>query len=149
MFLYQQKLIMGGFLARTPKNFVNFVWDFDQWWQARWFIRYATVFIKVLRNVQSWAKKLIFWFTLRGFFVYVFLDPMSYIPEFFQMKDLIKIYICGTFHNYSICGCEVNNFQSFLFYFSILKMAPSGFFLGLYCPTYCSIKAQCLKNPSK
>ena len=34
----------------TPKNVVNFVWNFDQWWYARWCIRFATAFIEVLRN---------------------------------------------------------------------------------------------------
>ena len=47
------------------------------------------------------------------FFVYAFLHPMSYTPRFFQVKDIIKIYICGKFHQYSICGCGVKKFQSF------------------------------------
>ena len=48
-----------------------------------------------------------------SFFVYAFLHPMSYTPRFFQVKDIIKIYICGKFHQYSICGCGVKKFQSF------------------------------------
>ena len=66
------------------------------------------VFMEVLGNVQNWAKKsfLLFFF----FFVYTLLQLMSYTPRFCQMKDLIKIYICGKFHQYSICGCEVKDF---------------------------------------
>ena len=47
---------------------------------------------------------------LESFFVYDLLHPMSYTPRFCQMKDLIKIYICGSFHQYSIRRCEVKNF---------------------------------------
>ena len=50
-----------------------------------------------------------------SFLVYALLHPMIYAPRFFQMKDLIKICICGKFHQYSISGCEVKNFQSFLY----------------------------------
>ena len=113
---------------RTPKNVSSFVWNFDQWWRTRWWIRYATVFIEVLRNGQNWAKKLIigsFW----EFFVCGILHPMSYVPRFCQMKDLIKIYVCGKFHHYSICGCEL---RSFLHGFSIHEMTPFWVFGPLF-----------------
>ena len=45
-----------------------------------------------------------------SFFIYALLDLMGYSPRFRQMKDLIKIYICGKFNHYSICGCEVRDF---------------------------------------
>ena len=32
-----------------------------------------------------------------GFFVYSLSHPMNYTPRFFQMKDLIKKYICIAF----------------------------------------------------
>ena len=35
------RLLLGDFLARTPKNVLNFVWKFEQWRHARWCIRYA------------------------------------------------------------------------------------------------------------
>ena len=45
MFSQQQtvifRLLLGDFLARTPQNVLNFVWKFEQWWHARWCIRYA------------------------------------------------------------------------------------------------------------
>ena len=44
-----------------------------------------------------------------SFFVYALLHPELH-PRFCQMKDLTKIYICGKFHHYSICGCEVKDF---------------------------------------
>ena len=98
---------------------MNFVWNF-----AWWCIRYATVFIEVLGNGQSQAKKLSFSF-------YTFLYPVSYAPRFCQMKDLIKVYICGKFHQYSTCGCEIKNFESFSYWFSIHEMAPFGGFWAL------------------
>ena len=79
-----------------------------------------------------------------SFFVYAFLQPMSYTPRFFQVKDIIKIYICGKFHQYSICGCGVKKFQifrnnsAFLFGFWGL-MKPFWSFLDSYSPKYCSI----------
>ena len=123
--------LLGGFAARTPYNVVNFVWNFDQWWHARWYIRYATVFIEVLGNAQSQAKKLIFLVHFESFPLYTFLYPMSYVPRFCQMKELIKVYICGKFHQYSICGCEIKNFDSFSYWFSICEMAPFGGFCAL------------------
>ena len=74
-----------------------------------------------------------------SFFVYALLHPMSYVPKFCQMKDLIKIYICSKFHHYSICGCVVKSFQFFLHWFSIHGIFPFGFFLGAYSPNYCLI----------
>ena len=69
--------------------------------------------IEVLRYGQNWAKKLIFC-SFWVFFVYALMHPMGYAPRFCQMEDLIKIYVCGKFHQYSICGCEVKNFQFFV-----------------------------------
>ena len=45
-----------------------------------------------------------------SFFVYALLHRLSYAPRFCKLKDLIKIYICGTFQHYSICGREVKGF---------------------------------------
>ena len=51
------------------------------------------------------------------FFVHALLHPMSYAPGFCQMNDLIRIYTLSgyKFHQYNVCGCEVKNFQSFLY----------------------------------
>ena len=62
VFWYQQKLsfyaAFGRFwLIQTPQNVVNFVWHFDQGWHARWWIKSATVFGKVLKNGPNCAKK--------------------------------------------------------------------------------------------
>lgn len=55
--------------------------------------------------------------TEKKFLVYTLLQPMSYVPIFCQNKDLIKIHYCGK-HKYSICRCQVINFQSFAYQFS-------------------------------
>ena len=57
-------------------------------------------------------------------FVYSLWYSMSYIPRFFQIKDLITIYIRGQFDQYRIFGSEVRNFQSFLYRLSIHEMTP-------------------------
>ena len=67
------------------------------------------------------------------------LTPYEYTPKLCQMKDLIIILIRGRFHEYSICGCEIKNFQSFSYWFSIHEMGPFWWFLYPYSPKYCSI----------
>ena len=74
------------FLARTPKKQPTFLTSDDKQDDAS----YATVF----RSIQKWSKltkKLISW---------LILHPMRHTPRFCQTKDLIKIYICGKFHQY-------------------------------------------------
>ena len=56
-------------------------------------------------------------------------------PQFLsQMKGLTKIYNCGRFHLYSICGCQVINVQMLLRQCSTLDIVPFGFFGGLFLP---------------
>ena len=50
---------------------------------------------------------------------------MRYTPRFYQMNGFIKIYIY-------ICGCDIKNFQSFLYWFSIHEMSHFCDFLGPY-----------------
>ena len=98
---------------------------------------------------------------LDSFFVYALLYPMSCAPKFCQMKDLIKIYICGKFHQYGICSCKGKNFQRFSYWLSIHEMVP---FLGFWAFTrqilfdlaeiftrgsIPIIQTEYLKNPSK
>ena len=61
-----------------------------------------------IRNGQNQAKNL-------SAKIFVHGPPTRYElrPKILPMKDLIKIYICGKFHHYSICGCKVKHFQSF------------------------------------
>ena len=59
--------------------------------------------------------------------------------SFFEIKVLIKIHNCGTFHLYSICNCEVINFQMFSWQCSIHEIAPLGSFLGPNSPKCCQI----------
>ena len=122
----------------------------------------ATVFIEGLRIGQNLAKKLMFLLILRDFYLCSLdLYPTSYATNFFQIKDLINIYIYRKFHQYSICGCEVENFQRFSYWFSIHEWPLLGFF-GPYSSKYCfklaevstrrSVlirKTQCSKNLSK
>ena len=88
------------------------------------------------------------------------LRSMNYTPRFCQMKDLINTYICGKFHQYSICGWEIKNFQSFLYWFSIHEMASFWVFWLLFPQLLFNLdeilirgspirQTHCLKNPSK
>ena len=66
------------------------------------------------------------------FFVNSLLHLMSHAPTFCHIKGLIKIHNHGKFDQYSICGCQVENFQSFAYRFSIHEMAVfEGFFWPL------------------
>ena len=97
----------------------------------------ATVFIEGLRIGQNLAKKLMFLLILRDFYLCPLdLYPTSYATNFFQIKGLINIYIYRKFHQYSICGCEVENFQRFSYWFSIHEWPLLGFF-GPYSSKYC------------
>ena len=128
----------GGGSQKYILNPPVWIFIFDNWWHARWCIRYSTVSFEVLRNGKNWNKKRIFWLI---FWVFLFTPshPVNYTPRFCQMKELMKIYIYGKYHQYSICGFEIKNFQSFLCWFSIHKMALFGGFFGFYIPKYCSI----------
>ena len=114
-------LILGGFLARTPQKQSTFLTSDDKQDDASDMLQ----FFEVFRNGLNWAKKLIFW---------IILHPMKHTPRFCQMKNFIKIYICGKFHQYSICGCEMKDFQGFLYWFNIHKMVPFCDFLALSPP---------------
>ena len=48
-----------------------------------------------------------------SFFVDALLHPINYAPRFYRLKYLIKIHIRVKFQQYSVCGCEVKNFQRF------------------------------------
>ena len=89
--------------------------------------------------VSKWIKisqKTVFWLILKGF-----LGTLSYAlwvtPQFLcQMKNLMKIYNCGKFHLYSICGSKVINFQMFSWWWSIYEMTTFGWFLGPFSPKH-------------
>ena len=70
----------------TPLNVVNFVWNFDQWWNARWYIKYATIFIEVLRNGWNCAKKLIFLTHFKFFWVFLVFSKWS--MQFFWQGEI-------------------------------------------------------------
>ena len=61
------------------------------------------------------------------FFVYSLIHPMIFAARFCEMKDLIKIHICGNFYQYNICGCIIKISQNFLFYFRIHERWQIGF----------------------
>ena len=87
-----------------------------------------------IKNWSNLGQKVYFLAHLESFFVYTLLHSMSQATKSCQMKDLIKIYICGKFHQYSICGCEGKSFQNFSYWFSIHKMAPFFEFWALTPP---------------
>ena len=62
------------------------------------------------------------------------LHLMSYVLFFRQMTGLINIHNCGEFYEYSILDCQVINFQSFLYRFSIHEIPLFGDVLGPNSP---------------
>ena len=95
--------------------------------------------------IKSWKFQKIkpkIWFS--GSFSEVFqlrllLCPMSYALTFWQMKGLIKIHNCGKFYEYSTLDCQVINFQSFLYQFTINEMPLFGEVLSPNSSKYCQI----------
>ena len=123
MFLYHQKLSFWALI----------LWSFDQnslkyqfclkFWPmltCKMVHQICCSFYWSIRKLSELGRKADFsnHFEKVFFFAYSLLHPMSYNPTFWQMKDLLKIYICGKFYQYSICVCEVNNFQGFSYWFS-------------------------------
>ena len=72
----------------------------------------------------------------KRFLVYTLLRPLNYDPIFCQVKDFLKIYNLGKFHQFSICGCQVKNFPCFAHRFSIHGMLFFGRLVGLFSPKY-------------
>ena len=85
------RLFLGGFLTSDDMQ--------DDESNSTWFLWKYQEMVKIGPEI-SLAHFV-------SFFVYALLHLMSYAPKFCRMKDLIKIYTCGKFHQYSICGCEV------------------------------------------
>ena len=99
-----------SFLARTSQNVVNFVWNFDQWWHARWYIRNAMVFIEVWRNGLLWE-----------FFLFTLSFTLWFTPQdFAKWKALLSYVSVVSF--ISIVNVVVKlKFQSFLDWFRSMK----------------------------
>ena len=68
---------------------------------------------------------------------------MSFLNElrltFWQIESFLKMYNRGEIYLYSIFGCQVINFKSFLYQFSIPEIAHFGEILGSNTATYCQI----------
>ena len=71
----------------------------------------------------------------RRFFNYA----VSYALFFWQMTGLIKIHSRVEFYEYSVLDCQVTNFQSFLYQFSVHDMPLFGEVVGPNSPKYCQI----------
>ena len=125
-------------LARTPRNHVNFVSNFDQWRHTRWCIRYTTAFIEVLRNGQNWAKRMIFWLILRGFLFTLSYTQQVKLQDFANLKTLWRyifvVRVSSVYHMW-LRGLK---FSKFLNRFSIMKW-PLFWIFRPYSPKYCLI----------
>ena len=125
-------LLLGGFLAKILKmlSILFEILTCDDMQDD------ASDMLRFLLKYQEMVKI--------GWFFYSFaslLTPDELRPKILTMEDVIKIYICGKFHQYGICGCEVKNFQSFSYYFSIHEMAPFWWFWALLPQKmHCSIE---------
>ena len=65
---------------------------------------------------------------------YALLCLIIYAPIFCQIKGLMKVHNRGKFHQYSICGCQVMNFQMFSQQQKLPLQAASGWFSGHNSP---------------
>lgn len=70
-------------------------------------------FLMQPKYMSKLSQKLNFFLPyFKRLFVYALLHPLSSTLIFCKLKDLIKVHNCGKFHLYSVCGCQVKNFQS-------------------------------------
>ena len=84
------------------------------------------LFVKSWKFQESKPKN---WFSgsfLEVFQLHLLLRSMSYALIFWQMKGLIKIHNRGKFYEYRVLDCQVINFQSFSYRFSIHEMPLFG-----------------------
>ena len=88
-------------------------------------------------SLKKWLKlslKTYFSGHFERFFVYTLMYPIT--AKFFTYKDLIEVRNCGKLRQYSICGCQVINFQGFLFQFSIHELSLFVLFWTLTPPNF-------------
>ena len=97
------------------------------------------IFIKSWKFQEIKPKKRFSGSFLEVFQLRLLLHPMSYALFFRQMTGFINLYNRGEFCEYSILDCQVMNFQSFLYRFSIHEMPLFGDVLGPNSPKYCQI----------
>ena len=72
-----------------------------------------------------------------GSFLITSSNALLVMPHFLlEMKGLMRMYNCGKFHLYSICGCQVIKCEMFLWRCSIHEMPHLGGFLGPNFPKY-------------
>ena len=94
-------------------------------------------------SIKKWSKlgqKMDFLALFERFFVYAVLHPMSYTSRFCQLKDLIKIHICGK--SFISIACAVVEFKIFKV-FRIDSASWSGHFFGFSGLTPPNIDRSC------
>ena len=112
---YHFRLLLGGFL--------------DVIWQVMECKAVHQVFdtlYSILKKRSKLSQKTDFLAHFERFFNYTLLRPPSYVPIFCQIKDLMVIHARNKFHQYSIPGSQVMNFQMFLWQCSIHEIASFG-----------------------
>ena len=83
-------------------------------------------FYYIFKEHLKLSQKINFLAHFVRFLLYAFLRPVSYTLIFCQTKRLIEVHNRGNFHWCIICGCQVINFQMFLWQSSIHEMASFG-----------------------
>ena len=132
------RLLLGGFLAITAPNAVEFFWNLEQSCSTRQSITYDTVFDIVLKIPGNGAEKPIFWLFLRDF-----LTTPSYslrvTPQFFAKSKVLWWYIIMvSFISLAFVVPKLKIFKCFHGNCSSHKMGPSWVFLGPFFPKYSS-----------
>ena len=67
------------------------------------------------------------------------LKIFKFVLYWFRIYEMTQ-HICGTFHQYSMCGCEIFKiFKFVLYWLSIYEIIHFWDFLGSYSPKHCLI----------
>ena len=124
-----------SFLVRTSQNVVNFVWNFDQRWHARWYARNAIVFIEVWRNGLLWE-----------FFLFTLSFTLWFTPQDFAKWKALLSYV-SVVSSISIVNVVVKlKFSKFFGLIQIHEMVPFwgvGWGRGVWARTPPTIVQSC------
>ena len=91
------------------------------------------------KNSSKRSQKKYFLAHFRRFFIYTLLRSMIHPQSFFQIVGHMKIHNRGKFHEYSISGCQVIDFQFFCTDSASMKWPFLGGFLVPNSAKHCLI----------
>ena len=107
----QFQAVSVRFIERNPPNCSQIRLKLESLMHWRLVHQACDRFYFILGKHLNLSQKTDFLLHFDRFFVYALLRPMIYVLVFCQMKGLINIHNHGKCNHYTICRCQVTNFQ--------------------------------------